>query len=142
MHRIAVYRCYLSSKLRSMSNWKIEIRLGESSMLSPLLAFSYIFSPPTYHKAVITCKAQDKLSYKLTEIISILKEDTKKEKCLLDWMRLTKWIKSNTKLCSNINQVFRNDKQKSYDKISHAELLQKSSIALIILVSIHRKFQI
>jgi hypothetical protein len=36
-----------------VSNWKIEIRLGESSMLSPLLAFSYNFSPPTYNKAVI-----------------------------------------------------------------------------------------
>lgn len=41
---------YLSSKLRSISNWKIEILLGESSILSPLLAFSYILSPPTYHR--------------------------------------------------------------------------------------------
>lgn len=44
----------LSSKLRSTSNWKIEICLGESSMLSPLLAFSYIFSPPTYHNDQVT----------------------------------------------------------------------------------------
>jgi hypothetical protein len=41
---------YLSFKLRSISNWKIEILLGESSILSPLLAFSYILSPPTYQR--------------------------------------------------------------------------------------------
>lgn len=38
---------YLSSKLRSISNLYIDIRLGESSTDSPLLALSYIFSPPT-----------------------------------------------------------------------------------------------
>jgi len=51
---------YLSLKLRSVSNWKIEIRLGESSMLSPLLAFSYIFSPPTYEEIVTKCKELSK----------------------------------------------------------------------------------
>jgi hypothetical protein len=89
---------YLSSKLRSMSNWKIEIRLGESSMLSPLLAFSYIFSPPTYHKAVI-----------------IIRDWTRyNKKHFSHWMKLT--ISISHKVI--INQVFINNKQKSRYKIS------------------------
>lgn len=55
----------LSSKLRSMSNWKIEILRGESSMLSPRLAFSYIFSPPTYNKVKILMSNNTIVNYKL-----------------------------------------------------------------------------
>ena len=41
---------YLSTKLRSTSDWKIEILRAASSILSPLRAFSYTFYPPTYDK--------------------------------------------------------------------------------------------
>ena len=45
-----IFKEYLSSKLRSISNLCIDIRLGESSTVSPLLALSYIFSPPTWYR--------------------------------------------------------------------------------------------
>lgn len=48
------HRKYLSSKLRSISNLNIVIFRGESSTLSPLLAFSYIFSPLTYNILKLT----------------------------------------------------------------------------------------
>jgi hypothetical protein len=57
IHRKRGMQEYLSSKLRSISNWYIDIRLGESSTVSPLLALSYIFSPPTWFHGWLTLSA-------------------------------------------------------------------------------------
>jgi hypothetical protein len=78
-------------------------------MLSPLLAFSYIFSPPTYHRAVIIVRDWTRYN----------------KKHFSHWMKLTIWI--NHKIDSIINQVFINNKQSHVTKFHDAENMKQNA---------------